>query len=340
MLAKHCRDSPYTPIPEIIARVIEHADLRSLKMLSLTCRRWYPLARMYLFRTIRIRSSVYCKGFVRFLLSASRRHMPMPLTFLRNVREIVLQDYPFHNVDSAKAVAAFQMLHNVRTVTLAFWRVGGLPALLIDSLRISFPKLTHLRLLECDIADPYTFGQLVCAFPKLSGIHIGDPKLLGQTRWAGAYEDVTSGAIAAMKPILDPKAVNEWTSLRTLVIRRRDLLPSKHCLRLATIMLQPRFEFNLRYLRINWDCQRIEPLLQLLDNIVHSPSRLEEIEFAVEGLTDETLQSRTCTPAHSPTWLTMIYICRASGKYQSNPDGLRAFGHRRQNQSLSRHGEG
>ena len=303
MLAEHCRAAPFSLAPDIIALIIEHADPRSLKMLSLTCRRWYPVARMYLFRTIRIRSSVYCKGLIKFLLSGSRR-MPMQLTFLRNVREIILQDYPFHNVDVARAVTAFQALYNIRTVTLAFWRVGGLPGLLIDGLRISFPKLTSLKLHECDIVDPCTFVQLVCAFPKLSGIHVEDPKLLAQDRRSGAYGDLTSGVINAMKPILNPKAVNEWTSLRTLVIRRLDFLPSKHCLRLATLLLQPRFELNLRYLRINWDDQHIGPLLQLLDNLVHSPSRLEELVFAMEGLTDETLQSRTCTEPRASMRLT------------------------------------
>lgn len=278
--------------------IIEHADPRTLKMFSLTCRRWCPVARVYLFRTIRIRSSVYCKGFIRFLLSGSRR-MPLRLTFLRDVRELVLQDFPFHNVDMTCAVQAFQMLSSVRKITLAFWRVGGLPSILVDEMQNCFPKLTSLKLYECDVADPYTFVQLVCTFPKLAGILVEDPKLVNQDRRSGAYDDLTLGAMGAMKHILDPRAVNEWTSLRTLVIRKLDLLPSKHCLRLAVLLLQPRFELDLRYLRINWNCQHLSPLLQLLDKIAQGPGRLEELVFAMEELNGETLRSRTCTKART-----------------------------------------
>lgn len=300
MLAEHCRNAAYSPIPEIIASIMEHADPRTLKMFSLTCHRWCAAARVYLFRTIRIRSSAYCKGFISFLLSGSRR-MPMRFTFLRDVRELILQDFPFHNVDMTCAVRAFQMLQKVRTATLAFWRVGGLPEVLVDDMRNCFPKLTRLKLHECDIVDPYTFVELVCAFPKLAGIHVEDPKLLVLNCQSGPYDDLTLETLGTVKHILDPRAVNEWTSLRTLVIKKLDLLPSEHCLRLAVLLLQPRFELNLQYLRINWGSQRLGPLLRLLDNVAQSPSRLEEFVFAVEGLTDRTLGSRTCTEAHTLT---------------------------------------
>ncbi|KZT67338.1 hypothetical protein DAEQUDRAFT_767246 [Daedalea quercina L-15889] len=276
--------APYCLAPEVVDRILDHlwAEPRALKMCSLTCSGWLPTTRRHLFRTIRIRSSYFCVQFASLILSRTA----MPITFLPCVREIILQDSPLRNVDVKLASRAFRRLRNVETLNLAFWPAVDLPTAFMEDMCLSFPNVIYLRMDECDIMDPVHFVQLVCGFPRLSRIHVEDQELL--QRSDGPCAGFDRAAMESMRPIVYPKSLNKRTTLPDLVIERLDLLPSKQCFRLAAVLCQPRFKLRLRYLRVNWSCRRLSPLIHMLDNIGDA---LEEIVFAVEGNDIEKDQS-------------------------------------------------
>ncbi|KAH9930282.1 uncharacterized protein B0H18DRAFT_994159 [Fomitopsis serialis] len=279
------KNASYCLAPEIVERVLDHlwTEPRALKMCSLTCSGWLPATRLHLFRSVRIRSSYDCLRFTSLIISRTS----MPITFLQCVREIILQDLPLRGIDMNSVARGFKKLRNVETLGIAFWPAVDLPASLVDDLLRCFPNVTCLRMEECEIEDPVQFVKLFCGFPKISRIQVGDPKL--SHRSEGLHPGFDQASMEPMRAILCPRSLHKQTPLPDLVIERLDLLLSKHALRLAGVLCQPRFILRLRHLRVHWYCDYIDPLLYLLDNVVGNA--LEKIELSINSAGAGTAQS-------------------------------------------------
>ena len=143
-----------------------HADRKTLKACSLTCRVWYPTARYHLYRQVHLTSPVACETFYQLLQSEETHHLGQFTRYLHISKAIAhaTDDKSQDVIDHQRWSSIFSAVPNVEMFQMSFLEMDNT---FYTHIVHNFARTTELTLQYCRFPSFGDFATVLLAFPSL-----------------------------------------------------------------------------------------------------------------------------------------------------------------------------
>ncbi|PCH43797.1 hypothetical protein WOLCODRAFT_138589 [Wolfiporia cocos MD-104 SS10] len=157
--------------PELNDKIIDclRGDVETLSACSLTCRCWQPRAQFHIFRTVILCPETY-RPFARLLQSSP--HLG------HNVRALIFMHHGMYKSEEDESIAESMevlsfIIQNAPLVRRLDYRLADLKHWL-GPLLVELRAVEEVRMDQCSIPNLTALADMLCGFPRLKKLRIGD----------------------------------------------------------------------------------------------------------------------------------------------------------------------